>query len=178
MEELIDVLDENGVNTGKAVTRSEIHKKGLWHRVIVVAIINDKNEILMQQRSFNKDKNAGMWDISVAGHISAGQSSALAAKREIKEEVNVDIEENELEYQLTYKSEQIINKDYIDNQFYDFYIIKKDGLRIEDITVQKSEVETAMFVDINKLNKMVEEKQVVERNIVYETLNNYLFKIK
>ena len=69
MEELIDVLDENGVKTGKIVTRSEVHKKGLWHRAIVVAILNDDNKLLMQQRSYKKDKNAGMWDISVAGHF-------------------------------------------------------------------------------------------------------------
>lgn len=69
-KELIDVLDENGVKTGEILPRDDIHKKGLWHRSIVVAIINDKNEILLQQRSKDKEKNAGMWDISVAGHIS------------------------------------------------------------------------------------------------------------
>ena len=65
----------------------EVHKRGLWHRAIVVAIINEKNEVLLQQRSFNKEKNAGMWDISVAGHISTGQDSLSAAAREINEEV-------------------------------------------------------------------------------------------
>ena len=54
--ELIDVLDENGVKTGKIVTRSEVHKKGLWHRSIVVAIVNENNQILMQQRSYKKEK--------------------------------------------------------------------------------------------------------------------------
>ena len=72
IDELIDVLDENGVHTGEVLPRKEIHKRGLWHRAIVVAIINEKNEVLLQQRSEKKDKNAGMWDISVAGHISAG----------------------------------------------------------------------------------------------------------
>lgn len=47
MEEMIDVLDENGVKTGEIVTRKEVHKRGLWHRAIVVAIINEKNEILI-----------------------------------------------------------------------------------------------------------------------------------
>ena len=79
IEELIDVLDENGVKTGEILPRSEIHKKGLWHRAIVVAIINENNEILLQQRSANKEKNANMWDISVAGHISSGQDSLSAA---------------------------------------------------------------------------------------------------
>ena len=51
MEELIDVLDENGVKTGEVLTRKEVHKRGLWHRAIAVAIINEQNEILIQQRS-------------------------------------------------------------------------------------------------------------------------------
>ena len=55
MEEMIDVLDENGIKTGEVLSRSEIHKRGLWHRLIVVAVINEKNEILMQQRSKNKE---------------------------------------------------------------------------------------------------------------------------
>ena len=43
--EYIDVLDENGVKTGEILSRREIHKRGLWHRAIVVAVINEKNEI-------------------------------------------------------------------------------------------------------------------------------------
>lgn len=37
-EELIDVLDENGIKTGQILPRKEVHQKGLWHRIIVVAI--------------------------------------------------------------------------------------------------------------------------------------------
>lgn len=81
MEEMIDVLDENGIKTGEVLSRSEIHKRGLWHRLIVVAVINEKNEILMQQRSKNKEKNPNMWDISAAGHIGAGQTALSAAAR-------------------------------------------------------------------------------------------------
>ncbi len=62
-EELIDVLDENGILTGEILPRSEVHKKGLWHRAILVAIVNENNQVLLQQRSFKKEKNAGMWDI-------------------------------------------------------------------------------------------------------------------
>ena len=101
-QEMIDVLDENGIKTGQILPRSEIHKKGLWHRAIVVAIINEKNEILIQQRSANKDKNPNKWDISAAGHISSGQDSLMAATREINEEVSVNlgfnVEVKELRY--------------------------------------------------------------------------------
>ena len=56
MNELIDILDENELKTGEIATRKEVHKKGLWHRAIVVALINDNNQILLQQRSYNKEK--------------------------------------------------------------------------------------------------------------------------
>ena len=36
----------------------------------------------------NKDKNPGLWDISVAGHVSAGQDAISAAVREIYEEIS------------------------------------------------------------------------------------------
>ena len=58
--ELLDVLDENGIKPGEVLSRDEVHKKGLWHRIIVVAIIDGQNKILMQQRSANKDKNPNM----------------------------------------------------------------------------------------------------------------------
>ena len=37
MEELIDVLDENGIKTGQIATRSEVHKKGLWHGIVLLS---------------------------------------------------------------------------------------------------------------------------------------------
>ena len=50
--EYIDVLDENGVKTGEILSRKEIHQRGLWHRAIVIAIINGNNEVLLQQLIF------------------------------------------------------------------------------------------------------------------------------
>lgn len=72
MEELIDVLDENGNKTGEILTREQIHKKGLCYRIVVIAIIDEKGNILMQQRSKNKSKNPGKWDVASAGHVSSG----------------------------------------------------------------------------------------------------------
>lgn len=69
LEELIDVLDENGNKTGKIVTRKQVHEQGLWHRIIVVAIIDKDGHLLMQQRSKNKAKNPLKWDVSSAGHV-------------------------------------------------------------------------------------------------------------
>ena len=179
-QELIDVLDENGVFTGEVLPRSEVHKRGLWHRSIIVAIINEKNEILLQQRSENKEKNAGMWDISVAGHISAGQDSLSAAAREINEEVSVLLgyrtEIKDFRYMYCFRKEQKFSDDFIERQFYDFFILRTSGVDDKTLYFQKEEVQAVKFVDLIEIQKMIENNQIVERNEVYQVLTNFLFR--
>ena len=94
MEEIIDLLDEKGKVIGE-VSKEKAHKSGLFHRVVHVWILNDKNQILVQRRSKAKDFYPNVWDVSFAGHIHAGESSLDAALREGKEElamVAVDID--------------------------------------------------------------------------------------
>lgn len=178
--EYIDVLDENGIRTGKSLDRSEIHKKGLWHRAIVVAIVNDKNEILMQQRSANKEKNAGLWDISVAGHLSSGQDSLMAAAREINEEVSINLGQTilikDFRFMYSFRKEQIFSEDFIERQFYDFFVLRQDNLDISTITYQESEVQAIKFVNVSQLREMIDSGLVVPREEVYEELINYLFR--
>ena len=54
MEELVDVLDEKGMYTGKIETRANCSKKGLWHKAVCLFIINSKGQVLLQKRSKNK----------------------------------------------------------------------------------------------------------------------------
>ena len=180
-EELIDVLDENGIKTGQVLPRKEVHKKGLWHRIIVVAIVNEKNEILIQQRSNSKDKNPGMWDISVTGHLSAGQDSLSAATREISEEVSVSlgytVEVRDFRFMFSFRKEEEVNENHYDRQFYDFFILRQSGPAADIISFQESEVQAIKFVNISELNKMREENLLVERNEVYDELSNYLFRL-
>ena len=151
MEELIDVLDKNGNKTGKIVTRKQVHEQGLWHRIIVVAIIDKDGHLLMQQRSKSKAKNPLKWDVSSAGHVSSGQTSTESAIRETQEELGIDINEEELQYVLTYKDNAKIEEDYIDNQIYDCYIVKKDKIDIENIKVQESELEQVKLCNLEQL---------------------------
>lgn len=178
--ELIDVLDENGVFTGEVLTRNEIHEKGLWHRAIVVAIINEKNQILLQQRSMKKEKNAGMWDISVAGHISAGQDALSAAAREINEEVSVLLgyrtEIKDFRYMYCFRKEQKFKENFIERQFYDFFILRTTGIDDKTLYFQTDEVQAVKFVDLTELQRMEEKNELVERPEVYKVLTNYLFR--
>ena len=180
-EELIDILDENGIKTGKVLPRSEVHKQGLWHRIIVVAIVNEKNEILIQQRSADKDKNPNMWDISVTGHLPAGQDSLAAATREISEEVSVSlgysVEVKDFRFMFSYRKEEKVNEEHFDRQYYDFFILRQNGLTADNIRFQKSEVQAIKFVSINELNLMREKGLLVNRDECYDELAAYLFRI-
>lgn len=178
--ELLDVLNENGIFTGEVLSRDEIHKRGLWHRAIVVAIVNEKNEILLQQRSEKKEKNAGMWDISVAGHISAGQDSLSAAAREINEEVSVLLgyrtEIKDFRYMYCFRKEQKFRDDFIERQFYDFFILRTSGVDDKTLYFQNEEVQAVKFVDLTTIQNMIDNNELVERPEIYKVLINFLFR--
>lgn len=180
-KELLDVLNENGIKTGKVMDRDEVHKNGLWHRAIVVAILNEKNEILIQQRSSNKEKNAGMWDISAAGHISSGQDSLNAATREISEEVSVslgyNVEVRDFRFMFSFRKEQVFSENFIERQFYDFFILRQNGINENNIRFQSSEVQAIKFVTMNEFEQMREKGLLVERNECYDALREFIFRI-
>ena len=92
MEEMLDLVNEQGDPIGRAVPRSEAHRLGLRHRTSHVWLVRRKNgvlEVLLQKRSDEKDSFPGCYDISSAGHIPAGQGFVDSALRELKEELGV-----------------------------------------------------------------------------------------
>ena len=74
--ELFDILNEDGSKTGVVKERSVAHREGALHGTVHIWIVreNDKSgyDVLLQKRSDNKDSYPGCYDISSAGHISAG----------------------------------------------------------------------------------------------------------
>jgi isopentenyl-diphosphate Delta-isomerase len=95
-EELYDVLDEQGNKTGQILPKSEVHDKELWHASVFIWIYNSKGEILLQRRAKDKKSFPDKWDVSVAGHMTAGDKPIEAAVREIEEEIGVKVTAKEL----------------------------------------------------------------------------------
>lgn len=99
MEEMLDLVNEQGEPIGQAVPRSEAHRLGLRHRTSHVWLVRRKNgmlEVLLQKRSDEKDSFPGCYDISSAGHIPAGQGFVDSALRELKEELGVTAQPQDL----------------------------------------------------------------------------------
>ena len=128
--ELVDVLDANGVMTGEVVSRGEVHKRGLWHRACLCAIIDAENRILLQQRALDKDKFPGLWDISIAAHVLHNESPISTVVREMNEEVGVQIgrkvSAKDFHFLTSFRNQMSINDNYLENQFYDVFVYNMD----------------------------------------------------
>ena len=96
MDEVIDILTPEGKPTGKTALKSEAHKKGWYHATVHIWLFTTSKKILLQKRALTKKIFPGLWDISVAGHIGAGESVLNAAKREVFEEIGLELSEEDL----------------------------------------------------------------------------------
>ena len=91
MIEYWDIYDENRNKTGRIYRRGDEMQSGDYHLVIHVCIFNSKNELLIQRRHPDKIGWPGIWDISAAGSALQDEDSRMAAIREVKEELGIEI---------------------------------------------------------------------------------------
>lgn len=154
--ELIDVLDEFGNPTGEVETKEEIYRKGLWHRSSHIWIENDNHELLVQKRNPYKKTFPNLWAISVAGHVDSGETSRQAAIRELKEEVDLDVKEEELEYLFTIKRVQPYHDSYI-RVMDDVYLLHRN-IDVEKTKLQVEELTDIKYVYYQYLENIFKEK--------------------
>ncbi len=88
--EYLEVVDEDNQVIGIA-DRQEIHEKGLRHRSVHIFIFNTRGNLYLQKRSPSKDQYPEHWDTSAAGHTDPGESQKEAARRELQEELGLDV---------------------------------------------------------------------------------------
>lgn len=145
--EYFDVLDENGNKTGEIKTKEQIIKDRNFYRIVNIWIINPKTkQVLIQKRSSNKDTNPNKWDLTAGGHVDAGETSLEAIIRETKEEIGIDISNDNILKVLE------IKHDKEKRNFVDVYILEKD-INIKEIIVQNNEVSDIKYYSLEELIK-------------------------
>ncbi|AUC81702.1 NUDIX domain-containing protein [Lacinutrix sp. Bg11-31] len=154
-DELIDIVTKEGKLTGKSALKSEVHAKGHYHNTVHIWFYTSDGEVLLAQRAASKTIYPLLWDVSVAGHIDAGETLKSGALREIKEEIGLTVSENELEKIGVFKCFQNYSNGIIDNEFHHTYIAKFDGL-LFDLTPQKEEVEALKLVSMYAFHDLLE----------------------
>lgn len=173
MEEFFDVLNEKGNFTGKTESREKCHKEGLWHKAVVVFIINSKNQVLLQRRSPNKRMWPNMWDVTAGGHVLAGEFGFEAIIREAKEELGIELNKNEMTFLGSSISTN--NKaDIINKHFNEYYIVNKD-LDETRLTLQKEEVTEVKWIDKNDIIQKIKNNydEITDKEGCWEYLMKY-----
>ena len=147
MDELVDILDENGAFTGQTEMKSVAHKKGLYHPTIHVWIYTRNGQLLIQKRGRDKKSFPLLWDVSVAGHIGAGEDIVQSALREIEEEIGLVLPREALAKIGVFKSQKDHSEDFRDYEFHHSYIAE---LKVPLTTLKKqdSEVEELALISI------------------------------
>lgn len=155
MEEFFDVLDEKGIYTGKVETREKCHKEGLWHKAVVVFIVNAQGQVLLQKRSATKKMWPNMWDITAGGHVLAGEFGFEAIIREAKEELGIELTKEEMTFLGSALSSNI-KGDIVNNHFNEYYIAIKDVDETK-LKLQEEEVSEVKWIDRNEIIKKIKD---------------------
>jgi len=146
--ELRDLYDENKKLTGEKIYKGQDVLKGRYYITVVIFIQNSKNEFLLQKRVKKKD---GKW-ATTGGHPVSGETSKQGIITEIKEELGIDIPEENIQLFKTIKTE---------DDFVDIYYLKED-IDINKIKIQKEEVSDVKWATINDIEKMIKEGEFSE----------------
>ncbi len=154
MDELVDILDSSGQPTGQTCLKSEAHRKGLFHPTVHVWLYTPNGQVLLQLRGKNKETHPLLWDVSVAGHVGAGEAIPHAAVREVREETGLGISVSDLEKIGVFKSVQSHREVLLDCEFHHTFLCElKAPLR--QLKKQESEVEDLRLMPLIQFSEEV-----------------------
>lgn len=102
MEQVI-LVDSRDREVGM-MEKMKAHQKGLLHRAFSVILFNNKGELLLQKRAFQKYHSAGLWSNTCCSHPKPEERTETAVKRRLKEEMGINTDLSFL-YSFIYKYE-------------------------------------------------------------------------
>lgn len=158
-----DLYDEYGNLTGETILKGEIVP--IDRRLLVAALVikNDENKFLVQKRSALKK---GKWGFTT-GHVESNESSINGIIREAKEELGLDVLNDEL-IEIKYG----INNKYV----YHHYYINKN-VDIKSLNIQIDEVEEVKWLTIEEIKSLIEKQNFKRSHIdIIENYINYFNK--
>lgn len=154
-DEFLNLFKEGRI-TSDIKPRCLVHRDGDLHPTVHVWIIKRMDMgiyALLQKRSSLKDTHPDCYDVSSAGHVSQGSEFRDSAVRELKEELGLNISPEKLDFigmQNHFSSETFNDKKIIDNEVSAVYLYS-ENVKIEDLTIQDSEVSEVCWAEIDEL---------------------------
>ena len=102
IEEQVILVNEHDEPIG-LMNKMEAHEKAILHRAFSVFVLNNKNEVMLQQRAHHKYHSPFLWTNTCCSHQRAGETNIEAGKRRLFEEMGFQTELKEL-FHFIYKA--------------------------------------------------------------------------
>ena len=159
--ELIDVLDAKGNKTGEKTTLDDACNRGLWHNSVHAIIVTCEKKIIAQKRSHSIVMNPGLIELSAGGAVNSGEECVQAIIRETKEELGININNDEIVFigTKTYKK-HFAKLHKTSNTFLHTYVIKLKK-QIHSTHLQASETSKLYLLSIKKAKRLVRYHRIV-----------------
>jgi len=143
MLELFDLYDIERKALGRVHQRGIPLPKGIYHVVVSVWTINERQQILLTLRSAQKHLMPNLWE-STSGSVQAGESSLEAALRELQEETGIVAASDEIVFLGTTRKGA---------SFVDIFVVRKK-VDLSEIVLQAEETVAAKWVTFAQLQDM------------------------
>ena len=158
--ELVDVLDTRKEFTGETIDKHNI-PEGYYRQSVHIWIINDQNKLLLQQRLSTAHKFPNMWS-NTGGAVQAGETSLIGAIRELREELGLVINKEDLEFIASYKRLK---------DFADVWLLKKN-IDINNLIIAEDEVQNVKWATFKEFEEMLKNNKAVKSS--YDYLKLYM----
>lgn len=146
-----DVYDKKGKWKRRVIKKGERLKNDEYHIIVEGWILRDDGNFIIQRRALDKKSFAGMWYCSAGGSVISRETPKEGMVREFKEELGIDISEDELSLK------RIITER---NTIFYIYLVRKN-ISLDEITLQEEEVMDVDLANPSKIKKMVEDKTFI-----------------
>lgn len=168
-EEQVILVNTNDEPIG-LMNKLEAHEKAVLHRAFSVFVLNDKNEVMLQQRAHHKYHSPLLWTNTCCSHQRAGETNLQAGKRRLEEEMGFVTDLKEL-FHFIYKApfDNGLTEHELDHVMIGYY----NG----EPQINPDEVESWKWMDIEAIREdMKNQPQIytVWFKIIFDEFYHYL----
>ena len=169
IEEQVILVDEYDKQIG-TMPKLEAHEKAILHRAFSVFILNDKNEIMLQQRAHHKYHSPLLWTNTCCSHQRVGETNIGAGTRRLEEEMGFVSELKEL-FHFIYKApfDNGLTEHELDHVMIGYYN--------DEPNINLEEVESWKWMSIDDVKKdMIENPEIytVWFKIIFDEFDHFL----
>lgn len=123
MAENVILVDAHDQELG-LMEKMEAHRKGLLHRAFSVFVLNEKGELMLQQRAASKYHSGTLWTNTCCSHPRDGETAEQAAHRRLQEEMGFDCPVQKV-LEFTYRAE--LDQGMIEHEYDHLFIGQYNG---------------------------------------------------